>query len=416
MKKIGIILLTLLITVALGIVLYHYMTIPREEGVCKLKTVQAKPSISPPFNTPFIQQRTNVSRKKPDQILDMPTEKNSETPLYFVFTLNQIKFPGVVYRGEKQWTIYADINLNGKLSDEKAVVGKIRKKSQYRTDYVFGPLSIEDPSPLPIPPVYLAFSNYHYISLHPAHYRTGKIRLNGTIYRVALMDGNYDGKHNSLFVSPKGKNYEFDCDVLAFDMNQDRNFSPRYYQAPLEVFPLSRYIKVQTQYYEIISSEDGHQLRLNPAEPAMGKLKVGKNTSISCQLYSDAQSSVAEFTDEINLPAGQYVAYGGKLTLNDSNGDKWRFSGSRFERQGPLTSFTIQPDKTHEIALGPPFTITSSVGKANSKINIRIRLQGRGGETFSARVYKNGHSLPRPTLKIFDENEVEIHTGQLEYG
>ncbi len=415
MKKVGILILVLAIAAAGSFVIFYSMTTPRAEGIARLKKISAEPDTRAPFNASFIRKTVNVSRQKPGSILDLPAESPDESPLYFAYTIHDSNCPGIIYCGDKQWMIYTDSNLNGKLSDEKGIKGTARKVSSYRTDYIFGPVTYQN-SFVSIPPVYFVYSGYTNITLFPATHRAGKIRLGNSVYRVGLLDGDYDGKYTSLFSHHPNDRDSVNTDVFAIDLNNDRTYNAWYYHSLRETLPLSRYFRHENKTYEIQVSEQGHKLELKISNPSTGALKIGNGKTLHCQLFSKTLSSAVAVSNELDLPAGEYWAYGGILEIEDGKGTVWKFIEGTLQENGPLQGFTILPDKTHEVALGPPFVIRTSVYKMQDKITIRPCLQGQAGETFSAHVYKNGTSQPEPKVKIIDEHGALMHSGTMEYG
>ena len=155
-KKIGILFLALLITAGLGVALYHYMTTPREEGVCKFKTVSSVPYLHEYDIVLFFRTKD----KKPESLLGIPENIDGQK-IFFTIPFTHRDLNGcLIDHGQKRYTVYVDLNGNNSLADEKPLVSQ--KKKYHSPDdaiYLFGPVSLKPDNAITTP-FYLFLTNF----------------------------------------------------------------------------------------------------------------------------------------------------------------------------------------------------------------------------------------------------------------
>ena len=243
----------------------------------------------------------------------------------------------------------------------------------------------------------------------------GKIRLGHRVYQVAVVDGDYDGKFNSFYIP--SENYQYcGCDTFyVADCGGISLFSLAADEVGQSA-PLGRYYKRGEQHFSISLSEDGQMLKMLPAKPAMGTLKIGNSRNLRVRLFSDAATQDINFHDTIELPVGRYQMHYGRVTYTHEDGTNFE-SQANFCEDTHNGQFTITTDETVTFNPGPPFTVKNSITRSNyknqEKLYINTGLVGNEGERYGLRISRN---MPEPTLKILDENNKAIHTGQMEYG
>ncbi|MCK5000942.1 MAG: hypothetical protein KAS23_15475, partial [Anaerohalosphaera sp.] len=189
-KKIGIIILALLITAGLGIVSYYYVTTPRQEGVCKLKTVSSVPYLYEYDIVHFFR----TSDKKPESLSDFPEDVDGQK-LFFTIPFTNRQLNGcLVDHGQKRYTVYIDLNGNNSLADEKPLDSRKKKySSQNGSIHLFGPATLKQDVTVRTP-FYLFLTNFTGgIHIAPTTVAKGKIRVDGKIHKVMLADLDFDG-------------------------------------------------------------------------------------------------------------------------------------------------------------------------------------------------------------------------------
>ena len=406
-KKITILLLVLLITAVLGVVVHHYMTTPWQEGVCTLKTVSSVPYLYAYDIVNFYW----TSERNPD-IPDI--SGNSITcdgrKILFSVPFKHRNLNGCLFdRGQSRYTLYADLNGNGSLTDEKPVVSQ--KKSD--SFFLFGPLSLTDETTKNAP-FYLFLSNFTAgIHIGPATIKKGKIKLNGNIHDLMLADLDFDGQYKTHF-SPEylkdgGLWSPAVCDRLLFDIDGDKKFidchSLRY-----ENLPLPKLIRLDKQFYSINISEK--KLLASPVTPAMGTLKINTHES-SMHLYSDTYPCFIDLANTAQLPTGNYSVIYSQNHIKDKQGDIWTWC---FKRSGSAADVTMVANQETTLEFPTSFTLKTSVDYKDGKCGIRIRLFSDNSKEYTPLFQKNDENIQKPKLTILDENDTAIHTGTMEYG
>jgi hypothetical protein len=257
--------------------------------------------------------------------------------------------------------------------------------------------------------------------LRPAFVCTGRVRLDGQTYRVAVMDGDSDGLFNSTLSLPLDHQWRMPaCDVFAIDLNRNGTLEISMH-GQSEVMPLGKLVKVGDAYYAIEVASDGRSLALSRAEPQFGTLTVEPNdATIELRLWSDAADQYLLQSREQQLPAGKYKAIHAVLVKTDASGDMWTFvsnSSSAVTCLGPLEFFTIEPGETTTIRIGPPFVLKADVQKGSSgRVPISPMIVGCAGEEYAA-AYRRSRRQPTPiAFTIVDEKGTVLEAGKFEYG
>jgi hypothetical protein len=203
-------------------------------------------------------------------------------------------------------------------------------------------------------------------------------------------------------------------DAIAVDSDSDGLFRRKPFNTRTLV-PLGRYCKIEERYYGIAFSENGNTVRITPAEPAMGTLRIGSNIRLSAQLLSDAATQSVSFRGDLKLPEGRYRWRwdSGTLTFIDGEGGQWDMLAD-FRNDIRKGLFEIVEGQTTTLNFGPPFTIkTDIVKRGDEQLSINANLVGSEGEEYGLRIVR---SAGRPELKILAENGDTLHTGSMEYG
>jgi hypothetical protein len=398
-----------------------------EEGRCRLVRRKADPSsqligLGRAFLEPAL--------ARPEDVKDLPD--GFDRPCFYHMDTRAGRLP-VVLDSSHGVRLCLDSNHDGLLSDERcfsarSVKGRLWGDRPWR----FGPVgmdgrgaygeqsavfyalrgAVEGPVPLSVLPVYC---------------RSGRLRVDGTVYKVVVVDGDYDGQFGSVVslpagfgavtnVPPENKWRVPRSDLFAIDKNHDGKFEFSLY-GPSEVMPLSKLVALGDKYYAIDVALEGSELRLTESQPVFGRLAVEPaDATLQLKLWSDAADQyVSRSAGPWDLPAGTYQTLEALVILQDSNGDSWTFSTLR--DLGALSLFRIRPGETTPLRIGPPFVVKADVRQVDSgTVSISPILAGCAGEQYQADFKRNWRRAPERMFKIVDEKGAVLVTDKFQYG
>lgn len=395
---------------------------PIQEGRCRLVRKDADPE-SQLMGLAF--QFLWPLDDKPDSVQDLPTAFSH--PRYYEIRSGDKAVSTAVDFSGKNGLLCIDTDGDGILSDERCFTTKPIAASRLSAGtHQFGPIW-----PVVNDGVARCDSGFYarcyrddprgLLMLFSASFRTGKLRLAGQTYRVAVVDGDHDGSYHSILSLPLDRQWRMPaCDVFAIDLNRNGTLEISMH-GQSEVVPLGKLVKVGDAYYGIEVASDGRSLALSRPEPQFGTLTVEPHdATIELRLWSDAADQYLLQSRERQLPAGKYKAVYAVLAKTDASGDMWTFmsnSSSAFTHLGPLEFFTIEPGETTTIRIGPPFVLKTDVQKGSSgRVSISPVIVGCAGEEYAA-AYRRSRRQPSPiTFKIVDEKGTVLETGKFEYG
>jgi hypothetical protein len=111
------------------------------------------------------------------------------------------------------------------------------------------------------------------------------------------------------------------------------------------------------------------------------------------------------------LPAGKYYLRSLNLTEIEQ-GNRWRFE---LTKPGELKDFEIKPGRATTIKIGPPFQARGMFLRFaySPDVQIRVDLEGRASERYSAMVTKNDQRMSGPSFRMLDGGQQEVLSGQL---
>ena len=386
-----------------------YLTLPWQEGVCKLRTTS---SVGQIFNY-SIDSGYATTASKPDSLADI-SEDISGAKHYFTIPFKDRKLLGcLVVKGKSQYTVYADLNGNNSLADEEplAVRHKKNRVFNFRSTF-FGPASLKGDTACKAS-FYLFITN-HVGSIHvaPARIKTGKIRINGQRHKIALADLDYDGKYKTHFtpasITPESTVYSPMCDRLSFDCNLDGKAQDCYFIAA-ESGPLPKLILINDQYYSVEIKHN--KVLASPATPALGTLKLNTHNS-SMHLYSDTYRCMIDSKNAVELPAGDYTAIYAINRFADANGDIWEATS----KHTAVASFRITDGLETAIDLPTSFSLKTSADLKNGNCDIGIKLFSTDNTEYSPALSKAKDKTAEPVINIVDEKNNSLHVGTMEYG
>ena len=394
---------------------------PIEEGRCKLSRKKADADsqlIGLAFQ--FIRPLDN----KPDRAQDVPA--GFEKPRYYEIKSGNKPILMAADYSQKQVRLCIDTDGDGILSEERCWTARLSKETPVsgRRQQI-GPISLisDDDAARTDGEFYINCFREDARGLlipFPAFFRTGKLRLAGRTYRVALVDGDRDGLFNSILTLPLDRSWRFPtCDVFAIDLNQNGIFELSLYERS-EVIPLGRLVRVADEYYTIDIASDCRSLELSRTEPQCGTLAIeSDDADVELMLWSDAANQYLPQGRQWQLPAGEYKAIHAILKKTVASVEVWEFPSNPFlalTRLGPLEHFTIEPGKTTSIEIGPPFVVKADINTAGSKrVSISPVIVGCAGEEYAA-ACRQGQQRPSPIpFKILDEEGTVLIADKFTY-
>ncbi len=362
-------------------------------------------------------QRRDTTLARPADLREVPADAPEE-PVYFAVRVGDRNMPGVTYRstrGGRPIKLYLDTNGDGLLSDEKEYVGTWLSVFRLTNTYQFGPVwTAQGDVRAGAGAFHAQCSDGRWLVFYPAFYREGQVVLDGRAYRIAVVDSDFDGRYNKVFVPPAETSRQPGCDVFAIDLNSNSKFD---YGEPgeSEIMPLSRLVRVNQDCYRIRVAEDGSTVEFRRAEPAFGVLDVG-GKEVRLSLWSDAaRQRLTGSGGQWRLPAGRYAVVSLELTETDAAGSRWTFKTSK-AGTGRLGDFEIRPGESTSFRVGPPFQIRTSMTRGDENALVGFYLEGQAGELYIPGGTRNEKTVPEPEFKIINSSEQVVGSGRFKYG
>jgi len=389
---------------------------PVEEGRCRLKfmAVTERDEAILALATQYLASSTD----KPSELKDLPRDLIADY-VYFLAELAGKNTPMILgsYSKLKRSILYVDTNGDGRLSDEKPYRPKIKEVPEINgKQYKFGPILMRSRDAEREFETKFFATTYsgRQLVLHPSGYRAGKLRLGKNTHKVAVVDGNLDGRYDGILSLPPEDSYRPGCDIFAIDLNRDGKKWQYSSYRPSEIMPLTRMVKVANTYYGIDVAPDGTMLELKKVQPKLGTLDFG-GANVKLKLWSDAADQfLFGSKGSWQLPAGSYSALFIELNEIDSQQNAWTFSSYR--DTGHIRDFEIRDGQTTSFKIGPPFSVKTDVKQIRDRVLIGMKLEGRAKEQYRLPVMKGGRRQPAPAFKIVNESREELTSGQFKYG
>jgi len=381
-------------------------------------TARLRPaSITPKIHVAyFARQMQPTTPARPPELRDVPADAPPGS-VYFTLDIDDRKVHGIAYLSTDRTgraKLRIDADGDGLLSDEKEYVGRWLSIFRLQRVYEFGPVTITHAGGPKVSQFYVGCNDAKWIILYQTRYRSGSVELDGRSYKLALVDSNYNGRYNDVFVPPARSSREPQCDSIAIDLDGNSEFD---FEKPgeSELMPLSRQVKIGQSYYHLDVDEDGQTIEFRRAKPAFGTLDLG-DKNVAVRLWSDAghQHTVSS-NGKLRLPAGKYSMVELKLTEIDSAANKWLFDTEKARGgagAGKLGAFEVRPDETISFEIGPPFQARTSMEKRGQDALLRYYLEGRAGELYVPGVKMNDKEVPEPQFQIIAAGGQTVHSAQ----
>ncbi len=412
------ILLAAILLLGGGLLWLLFGRVPIQEGRCRLR----RKAIGNPATNPLVTlawQPLEPELSRPNDISDLPN--GFHQACYYRMKTGAASLALAIDLSSREKLSF-DTNHDGRLSDEQCFVPKsVELRSNVKRQR-YGPVSLRcGPNDADESVVFYAlsllFSQPSILSLYPAFYRIGKLRIDGRIHKVVVVDSDYDGRFDSRISLPASVQRRLpQSDVFAIDINRDGKFEASLYKSCNEVMPLSKMVRLGESYYEVNVVPDGSRLTLTKTEPVLGRLAIDPPEATTYfRLWSDAADQFLSVSAGAwDLPVGTYQAINPVLYLPDPNRGKWAF---RAIDAGKLSLFVIRPNETMRFRIGPPFTVTADVRRSgDGTLSISPVIIGCAGERYQADFERNGRRAPERTFKIVDEKGTVLIADKFQYG
>jgi hypothetical protein len=98
------------------------------------------------------------------------------------------------------------------------------------------------------------------------------------------------------------------------------------------------------------------------------------------------------------------------MARQDKRGRTWEYRGRDRQRRG----FEVRSGETHEIAFGPPLTL-SVEASGGPTVALSFVITGSGGERCNG-ISVDGRRPPAPTFRIVSADGKAVHTGEFHFG
>jgi hypothetical protein len=249
--------------------------------------------------------------------------------------------------------------------------------------------------------------------LCPARYRSGKVRFGDKLCEVALVDGDYNGAYDDAFSLPLKS--LFTGDTFAVDLNGDGQFSMSLEPPVFEVLMLPRMVEVDGNYYSIEVPADGSKVRVERAEPKMGKLAVGGAEADVVLLSESGFHVLASTSAPWTLPAGKYLPLQILLKKADAQGAVWSLP---VLVPDPTTAKLpeVVEGQTTTLDLTPPTQARVKVEPAADSMSFDLALEGAEGLRYSPAVEKDGKGVPPPKFEVKNDAGKVVLADAFQYG
>ncbi|MCU0913220.1 MAG: hypothetical protein MUC88_01495 [Planctomycetes bacterium] len=390
-----------------------------QEGGCRLARQKVDPSGQ---LVTLAVQMLQPQTAPPARVRDLPA--GFDRPCYYEIKSAGRRIPVVVNLSERP-RLCVDTGADGVLAQERCFTAtSIRATEVNSGSWRFGPISLtpRDGSRAAEGQFYVdcyRLEKPEAVTTRPAFFRTGRLTLDGRTYRVAVVDGDCDGRFHSLLSLPLDHAWRIpESDVFAIDLDGDGKFAISL-NGQSEIMPLGRLVQVADTYYALEIASDGTSLALSRTEPRFGTLAVEPNDAImEVRLWSDAADQYLRGR-QWRLPVGRYQGIYAALEKKDAAGDVWSFASdlsSAVGRLGPLDFFTIEPGRPTRIRVGPPFVVTADVHQAGGQVSISPVLIGVAGEHYQPNFQRNYRRAPDRTFRIVDEKGTVLVADKFQYG
>jgi hypothetical protein len=254
------------------------------------------------------------------------------------------------------------------------------------------------------------FTDYYLHAAVPAKRLEATVEVDGKPVKIALLDGNLNGKYNDF----GGHLYGSEGDFLGVDLNGNGRFDRLELTSmgmlTAEVVPLSKIRQMPDgNCYALNISDDGRMLELTLAEDVGTVTLEGANYVLLES--SDLMMSLKLVDGKSTVPARGYERWMAVLSRPGEGGDWSAMFSSGWNGPG----ITIERGKTLDLKSGLPMTLGLEVEK-DRQYEISLELKDREGHEVLDVSDPKGERPPPAELKILNASGATVHTEQFHYG
>ncbi|MBN1590210.1 MAG: hypothetical protein JW888_11905 [Pirellulales bacterium] len=322
-------------------------------------------------------------------------------------------------------TLYFDANRNGDLTDDKWALAtdvagdpaKGTSSSQFSQIHV--PLTIDGDEikhtfMLSVVCGRIGPVDYARALLRSTVIREGQIQQGGRKIRLVLVDQNSNGRFDDrVSVRKAGSRLSVSMgDFLLVNPNtRSRTGGPTLGR---DQYFVSKTICVGGHFYKMEVTPSGDQVKLEPAEFAMGYV-TNASPMYRATVYNDDYGVVmigGTKGQKIPLPEGEWKV--ADYTLTAGGPAQGTFVSAAFSGDAP--SVVVDKEKTVALVFGTPFQPVVTIQDARSKKGgLSLAMVGQGGERCTNCKIK-GKNPPKPVFEVRDKEGKVVYTGKFEWG
>ncbi len=246
---------------------------------------------------------------------------------------------------------------------------------------------------------------------------TGQVKIGDKTMRLALYDPSPAQEYRPMRAEGAGRRRGTVGCQLMLDANGNGTFDGlRLWGTGGENRWLTRLIRLGKRYYELDVAKGGGSVRIAPATPELGTVKLPAGVWSSSVIGPEFAAAVRGSDKEIRLPAGQYAvdrydyAKGGaRLTASDRE---------------LKALFEVKPGQSATFRAGPPLTMRvdcypyphPAKGRRPQSYRFQLALRDCAGREVSNASGLGGKRPPAPKLKIVDAKGKTVLDTAFEYG
>lgn len=333
--------------------------------------------------------------------LKLPALKHAE-PLFAKWSAPMAKsgfvwmvLDGARKRGQHDRLI-VDSNGNGDLSDDEAA----KPFTAHRYGAEFSPVKVvlpgeDGPVTYHLHASFYSQPNYRRLSIEPACWYEGDVRLGGKTWRCQLVDYNANGTFDDT--SAKLSHSQVDRIRLGTGDGLKTHFAGKYAQ-------------VEGALYEVAPARDGAFVSFTPRpDVPVGTVRLTAQVTRFRAAGENGLFTVESADGTGRLPAGSYSVYDWELERRDKSGALWKAQG-----RGLPNPFVVREDKETKLACGEPLTASLKATKTGTSYRFDQKLAGALGQTVS--LTRNGSRPSAPKLRIVNAAGDYDKTFTFEYG
>lgn len=263
----------------------------------------------------------------------------------------------------------------------------------------------------------------------------GEFELDGQRYRVALGDGNANGRFNDQFSGPQD-GLPREPIVLLLSGDSFYVASGRRIE-PYDAHPLGGLLFVNGGLFDVNISTSEGKMTLTPVSESLVALKLAMATETMTLYTEDRSCCVMMYRPgtEVRVPQGKYRLLLYTARRKDEQGDEWLLA-AQATTESP--SVTVDPSSDAVLNFGEPYVPTvqvpewsrQAVREGDSEVPLAFLVMGAGDELLAefrrisgdrtrvplSEVKENRDRPKEPTYTIVKADGEIVAQGSFEYG